>query len=321
LIRSFFIAVAAIATIAAMAGHRWHHTPAPPRAEGPRGPGRVTVPAQAARKAGIIQARVRVRLSPAELAAAARRCATWASEAGFANNGFQGGSLTTAVAVALAESGCDPAACYDENTGRACTRAGTRGGGDSVDRGAWQLNSRAWPHVSASCAYGGRCSARVAYRLVSAYGSYFGPWRAYTTDRFAHYLWAAQRAVSGLRRGTLASALLGSCAAHPADSQGARVRLANCGSGAASQQWATFGGTLRSGAGYCLSAGEAGAGPVRLRSCTGSQFQQWRRSSGSALYNPGAGLCLSDPGSSLRPGHGLTTGPCRRRPGTAWFRP
>jgi hypothetical protein len=321
LIRSFFIAVAAIATIAAMAGHRWHHTPAPPRAEGPRGPGRVTVPAQAARKAGIIPARVRVRLSSAELAAAARRCATWASEAGFANNGFQGGSLTTAVAVALAESGCDPAACYDEATGRACTRADARGSGDSVDRGAWQLNSQAWPHVSASCAYDGRCGARIAYRRVSEYGSYFGPWRAYTTDRFAHYLWAAQRAVSGLRRGTLTSALLGSCAAHPADSRGARVRLANCGSGAADQLWTTSGSTLRSGAGFCLSATAPGTGPVTLQSCTGSRLQDWRRRAGATLYNPGVGLCLTNPGSSLRPGHGLTTGTCRERQDTAWFRP
>jgi hypothetical protein len=268
------------------------------------------------RDTGVIPAGVHVQLSPDRLRSAAARCAAWASQAGFANNGYLGGSLTTAVAIALAESGCNPAACYNDSTGRECTRAGTRHSRDSIDRGAWQVNSRAWPRVSNSCAYSGRCNGRAAYRRVSAFGTYFGPWTTYLTDRFAGYLWAAQRAVNSLRRGTLTSALIGSCAARRGDG---RVVLANCGSAAASQQWRLAGSRIHGRSGDCLSAGRRGA--VTVRRCTGGRRQDWQQHAGWTLYNVGTRRCLTDRGSSLRPGHRLVVGSCAKQQNKAWFRP
>ena len=96
---------------------------------------------------GVIAAGPTVRMSPAEASRAALRCASWASKAGFANNG-PSGHLVVAVAIALAESGCDPQACLNDTTHRECTPSGTRHSHDSIDRGAWQINSHYWPNVS-----------------------------------------------------------------------------------------------------------------------------------------------------------------------------
>jgi hypothetical protein len=275
----------------------------------------------AASSPGVIAAGLNIQLSPAALSAGAGRCAAWASRAGFADNGYVGGNMVTAIAVALGESGCNPAACFDDTTGRECTPAGTSGSSDSIDRGVWQINSAAWKNVSDSCAYRGLCNARVAYAQVSADGTYFGPWTVYRTDTFARYLWAAQQAVNALRTGTLTSALIGSCAAYPADRQGTRVQLANCGNGAADQQWKTSASTLRTGHGLCLGATSSSAGPVTVQRCNGSRLQNWQHHAGSALYNPGARLCLTDPGSSLRPGKVLTDGSCTRAQNKGWFKP
>lgn len=270
---------------------------------------------------GVIAAGLNIQLSPAEVSAAASRCAAWASRAGFADNGYVGGSLVTAIAVAIGESGCNPAACFDDTTSRECTPAGTRGSHDSIDRGVWQVNSAAWKNVSNSCAYRGLCNARVAYAKVSADGSYFGPWTVYLTGHFTRFLWIAQQAVNALRAGTITSALIGSCAAYAADSEGARVQLANCGSGASDQQWTNSGSTLRTGHGLCLAAPSAKSGPVTVQRCNGSRLQNWQHHAGSTLYNPGARLCLTDPGSSVTPGKVMTDRSCTRTQNKAWFKP
>jgi hypothetical protein len=269
---------------------------------------------------GVIPAALPIRLSPAQVSAAAGRCAAWASRAGFANNGYVGGSLTTAIAVAIGESGCNPAACYDDTTGQECTPASTSGSHDSIDRGVWQINGRAWPHVSNSCAFRGLCNAKVAYGQVSADGSFFGPWTVYLTDHYAQFVWAAQQAVNALRGGTITSGLLGSCAAD-ADSPGSQVRLATCGSGSASQQWMTSATTLRTTGGLCLTAALPAGTPVTVQRCAGRRVQAWERGPGSELRNAATGLCLADAGSSRAPGHLLTGQPCARRQGQAWFRP
>lgn len=327
LIRSLLVTVilsAAIGVLYASTGEsatrRAPHHPA--AASGSGDPDQVAGPA-AVRPArpGVIGAHLHVSMSPAQLSAAATRCARWASRAGFANNGYVGGSLTTAVAIALAESGCNPSACFNDTTRRECTAAGTRGSHDSIDRGAWQINSHAWRTVSDSCAYRGLCNARVAYRQVSAYGSYFGPWTTYLTDHYAGFLWAAQQGASAISRGTLASAMIGSCAAHRADKTGAAVRLANCGNGATSQQWTVSGRRLRTGGGLCLAATSGRPGTVVLRRCSGSRFQQWQQRAGSTLYNTGARLCLTDPGAAVHPGVALVTRRCGHRQDEAWFRP
>src|ERR1700722_5674876 len=158
-------------------------------------------------------------ITGAALATAAGRGARWAANAGFSDDGYLAGGLVTAVAVALAESGCTPAACFDDTRSRACSEAAMRRA-DSIDRGAWQLNSKAWRSISNRCAFDGPCAARAAYMKISSVGTFFARWTQYATDAFAHYLWAAQGAVSGLRAGTVTSALAGSCLGYPRDRRG-----------------------------------------------------------------------------------------------------
>jgi Lysozyme like domain/Ricin-type beta-trefoil lectin domain len=318
LIRSLLVTAVAVVGVGALAaaGSSGDSAAGPPGAAGSpaRSGGLPTT-------TGVIPAALRIQLSPAQVSAAAGRCAAWADRAGFADNGYVGGSLTTAIAVAIGESGCNPAACYDDTTGQECTPASTSGSHDSIDRGVWQINSRAWPQVSNSCAFRGLCNAKVAYGSVSADGSFFGPWTVYLTDHYAQFVWAAQQAVNALRGGTITSGLLGSCAAYAAGAPGAQVRLANCGSGSASQQWTTSASTLRTTGGLCLTAAPAAGAPVTVLRCTGSRVQDWERGPGSGLRNAGTGLCLADAGSSRTPGHLLTGQPCARRQGQAWFRP
>ncbi len=262
------------------------------------------------------------RAGQAVSAAAALRCARWATDAGFPNNGYLGGSLTDVVAIGLAESGCDASSCWDVTMGKACTAGAASTTTDSIDRGAWQLNSITWSAVSDSCAYNGPCSARAAYVPVSEYGSFFEPWPSYRGDSYASYLWPAQQAVNALGRGTVTSALIGSCAAFPTDAAGATARLANCGSGAADQIWTRSGDALRAGRDMCLSVtSRVTTAPVELALCDGSSTQQWQPGAGATLYNPAAKRCLTDPGGSLTPGVVLTAARCESTQNEAWFRP
>jgi Lysozyme like domain len=98
-------------------------------------------------------------MSEASQVAAAERCATWATDAGFQNNGYMGGSLTTIVAIGLYESGCNAAACHDNTHPNAACSQGHEPAGDSVDRGAFQLNSVTWKKITDKCAYSGPCAA------------------------------------------------------------------------------------------------------------------------------------------------------------------
>lgn len=129
-----------------------------------------------------------VHMTSAAQASAATRCAHWATAAGFANDGYLSGSLVTAVAVSLAESGCTPRDCFDDTRRRACTEKAMHRK-DSVDRGAWQLNSKAWGSISNQCAFSGPCAARAAYLTISSDGTFFARWTQYDTDAYAHYLW------------------------------------------------------------------------------------------------------------------------------------
>ncbi len=106
-------------------------------------------------------------LSAAAQVAAAERCAQWAANAGFENNGYMGGSLTTIVAIGLFESGCNPAACHDNTHPSVACSQGHEPAGDNVDRGAFQLNSVAWKTISDKCAYNAVCAAAQAYLHVS----------------------------------------------------------------------------------------------------------------------------------------------------------
>jgi Ricin-type beta-trefoil lectin domain/Lysozyme like domain len=282
---------------------------------------RKAVPGTAAssRPASLVPRATGVRLSAAALATAADRCAAWASQAGFADNGYLAGSLTTAVAIALAESGCDPSACYDDTTGATCARPVRRG--DSVDRGAWQINNGN-RGISRKCAYRGTCAALAAYGPLSQDGTTFAPWSTYFTAAYVGFLPAAQAAVSALRTGTVTSGLAGLCLGYPNDAVRAAAVLENCGSGTADQQWTVQGSTLRTSGGLCLAASSRRhARPVMLRACSARPLQNWVAHTGAALYNPAAHRCLNDPGAVAGPGAVIGDLACNDRQDQTWFRP
>jgi Lysozyme like domain/Ricin-type beta-trefoil lectin domain len=273
---------------------------------------------------GVIPAALPVRLTDSELATAAWRCAAWAARAGFPNTDVARGRLTTAVAVALAQTGCDPTACYDNTTRRACTQASGGHAANSVYRGAWQVGGRARTGVSDACAFQGRCNARAAYQQVAGFGTDFRPWTAYQAGRYRGYLPAAARAVGRLDRGALPSAVTGLCAEYVVDRPGAWTWLARCGRGSVSEQWVMPGQQLKTENGLCLTAAgsaRAGAPQVTIERCTGSAFQDWLPRAGFTLYNAGARQCLTAPGSPAQRGTTLSVRPCADRRGQRWFRP
>ena len=112
-------------------------------------------------------------------------CAQVASRAG-----FSGERLVTAVAVGMGESSCRPNAQNANGPTKGCPNG-------SVDRGLWQINSCWHPSVSKSCAYDAQCNANAAYR-ISAKGSNFKPWVAYTNGSYRNHVNAARAAVARL---------------------------------------------------------------------------------------------------------------------------
>jgi hypothetical protein len=257
---------------------------------------------------------------------AADECAAWATEAGFANNGYYGGELTTAVAIALAESGCNPAKCLDDTHMSVHCSQTSEPKGDDLDRGAWQLNNEATPVVPDSCAYSGPCSANAAYSSVSGDGTYFALWVSYANDQYAKQLPLAQEAVNGLHAGTVASTVINSCLGYSADKAGEKALLANC-HAKWSQIWQVAGQTLRTAAGLCLTATSSRhAAPADLSRCTRrNSMQEWIAEPGAELYNPGAHRCLADPtpideGGSL-PGVVIVATKCSATQEEGWFKP
>jgi hypothetical protein len=123
--------------------------------------------------------------SDTSTSAAADLCASVASRAG-----FSGDRLVTAVAVGMGESSCRPDAQNSNGPTKGCPNG-------SVDRGLWQINSCWHPSVSKSCAYDAQCNANAAYR-ISAKGTNFKPWAAYTNGSYRKHLKAARAAVGRL---------------------------------------------------------------------------------------------------------------------------
>jgi len=114
-------------------------------------------------------------------------CATVGYDAG-----FRGDALVIAVAIALVESACNPAARGVNGPTLNCPLG-------SVDRGLWQINSCYGADVSDACAYDAACNARAAYRL-SASGTKWTPWSAYSSGRYLTRMDAARAAVDRLLR-------------------------------------------------------------------------------------------------------------------------
>ena len=140
-------------------------------AVGLAGPATTATAAPAAPDAGTLQ-----------VDAAADLCARVGS-----NAGFTGDRLVTAVAVALAESRCNPAATLVNTDG-------------SRDRGLWQINSRWHPEVSDDCAYDAQCNADAAFR-ISGQGTSWTPWVTFNTGAYRSWLDEARAAVDRLDTG------------------------------------------------------------------------------------------------------------------------
>ncbi len=277
-------------------------------------------PPPPAAKPGIIGAGLNIRLTPAQATVAARHCSAWASKAGFANNG-PGGDLAVAVAIGMAESGCDALACYDDTTGSECSASAAAGSNDSIDRGVWQINSHYWKDVTNRCAFNGLCNALSSYNQVSGNGTNFTPWTTYLAGTYKRYLTAARAAVSALRAGTVTSADIGWCASYGSDRRGTDVRVAQCGIGDIRAQWwiITSDGWLRTTGGLCLSAPSGDS--VTVQRCSGQLREQWLARSGFTLYNKGARRCLTGPSGTLTSGQVLRLSTCRQQKTEAWYLP
>lgn len=96
------------------------------------------------------------------------------------NAGFRGSALTEAVAIGLAESGCNPTAyngwcCY----------------------GIWQIYQSVHQQYSVSCLTQAQCNADAAYDISSG-GSNWGPWQTYTNGNYLSHMTEATNAVHRL---------------------------------------------------------------------------------------------------------------------------
>ncbi|MER5481578.1 hypothetical protein ABT026_32115, partial [Streptomyces sp. NPDC002734] len=100
--------------------------------------------------------------------------------------GFRGEALVTAVAVALAESSCDPKATNTSNNTP-----------PSADRGLWQINDYWHPEVSDACAYNAQCNANAAF-TISSRGTDWQPWSTYNANLHLRHLGEARAAVDRL---------------------------------------------------------------------------------------------------------------------------
>ena len=263
----------------------------------------------------------------AQAATASSTCVQYATRAGWANNGYFAGDLVTAAAICVAESAGDPKLYVCDENGKVVGHGEFTGdpvkcpaGTTSYDRGLWQLNSVAASGTSDQCAFNPVCNAGVAY-LASQRGTSFVPWSSYDQDTYARYIDAAQAAVTNLHSGTVTSALLGECL-QAKSTAGAKVVIANCGSGGTTQQWTVSGGKLRSGS-VCaaISSASATSPGVVLRPCAAQKVQQWSVVGRFELRNAGDGKCLTDPGNSLTAGTQVTATRCANAKNQTWWLP
>ena len=105
---------------------------------------------------------------------AGRHLKVWQALAVCAAAGFRGPALTTAVAVAWAESGLWTGAWHTNYPGEQT---------ESTDRGLWQINDRFHPNCTDEEAYNPYKASKYAYQL-SLGGEDFTPWMAYGGSRY-----------------------------------------------------------------------------------------------------------------------------------------
>ena len=107
--------------------------------------------------------------------------------------------IVVAVAVALAESGCqyhvylcNPSLAQGYYPPVSCP-AGT----GSYDRGLWQINSHYHSEVSDACAFQVQCNTAAAF-LLSSKGRNWSAWVPYNSGAWASYISLAEQAVYGV---------------------------------------------------------------------------------------------------------------------------
>jgi len=110
--------------------------------------------------------------------------------AGWAAGFPVGKPLVTAVAVALAESRCNP-------TARGTNTVSVRCPEGSIDRGLWQINSCYHEEVNDHCAYQVQCNADAAF-VISHRGLYWKPWSTFKNGQYQRYVTMATNAVAEL---------------------------------------------------------------------------------------------------------------------------
>lgn len=103
------------------------------------------------------------------------------------NAGFVGDDLTTAVAIALAESSGDTGAYNPE------TKAGAAEGKGSY--GLWQIYLTAHPEYEGVNLYDPQTNANAAYSIFLAAGG-FNPWSTYKSGAYEAHLQEAQDAAN-----------------------------------------------------------------------------------------------------------------------------
>ena len=109
----------------------------------------------------------------------AAQIASYASAAG-----FTGADLTTAIAIAIAESGGNPKAYNPE------TAANTPVGQGSV--GLWQIYQKAHPEFAGQDLTDPQTNANAAYSVYAAAGYRFTPWSTFGSGAYEAYLSQAQ---------------------------------------------------------------------------------------------------------------------------------
>src|SRR5258708_5001309 len=266
----------------------------------------------------------------AQAATASSTCVRYATRAGWDNNGYFAGDLVTAAAICAAESAGDPKLYVCDNAAGKAVGHGDFVQGQPVkcpqgtvsyDRGLWQLNSAAASGTSDACAFNPVCNAGVAY-LASGRGTSFAPWSSYDQDVYTPSIDPAQAAVTHLSAGTVTSALLGECLVRANEAVGAKAVIANCGSGAANQQWTVSGGKLQFGSLCATISSTSAASPgIVLRQCASQRIQQWSVIGRFELQNKGDGKCLTDPGNSLTAGTPVIATSCANAKNQSWWLP
>lgn len=102
---------------------------------------------------------------------------------GLAQAAGTGGDPQTAAAVALAESGGDPAA-LNVNSDQWRSR----------DRGLWQINDHWHAEVSDACAFDPGCCARAAYAISNGWTD-FSPWASFQSGAYQQFMPSTATAV------------------------------------------------------------------------------------------------------------------------------